>query len=245
MESVVKRLQRIGLTEYEAKVYLSLLNDHITTATKLSEKSGVPRTKIYSVLETLARRGWIKIYSGVPLLFKAIDPKDIFEKVKSEYADFLNSVKTTLEKEVIEMKEKFVIKKFDLGLENLKEEIKKAKTIQISNATTDFLKKISKAFSKDAAVKVLLFPGERKIADENVEFKEAEMKIVCIIKGKEVPSISVILDESRTFTVFKDPVDDYYIVDEMLYDECSKCFGEWYNLGWNAAQKTQGEDACQ
>ena len=154
-------------------------------------------------------------------------------------------MKTTLEKEVIEMKEKFVIKKFDLGVENLKEEIKKAKTIQISNATTDFLKKISKAFSKDAAVKVLLFPGERRITDGNIEFKEADVKIVCIIKGKEVPSMSVILDESRTFTVIEDPVEHYYIVDEMLYDECSKCFGEWYNLGWNATQETQSEDACQ
>ncbi len=57
--------------------------------------------------------------------------------------------------------------------------------------------------------------------------------------------MSVILDESRTFTVFKDPIDNHYIVDEMLYDECSKCFEEWYSLGWNATQKTQGEDVCQ
>lgn len=49
VESVVEKLKRIGLTEYEAKVYLSLLKDHLNSATKLSESSGVPRTKIYSV----------------------------------------------------------------------------------------------------------------------------------------------------------------------------------------------------
>jgi len=205
MESVVEKLRRIGLTEYEAKVYLSLLNNHVTTAAKLAEKSGVPRTKIYSVLETLAFKGWVKVYSGVPLLFKAVNPEEVFEKVKRDYVSFLDSVKATLERRVVETKEKFVIKKFDIGLENLKEEIKRAKTIEISNATTDFLKKISKAFSKDAVVKVLLFPGERKITGESIEFREAEVKIVCMIRGKEVPSISVILDESRTFTVVEDP----------------------------------------
>lgn len=237
MESGAEKLQKIGLTEYEAKAYLSLLNDHVTTASKLSEKSGVPRTKIYAVLEALAQKGWVKIYSGVPLLFKAVAPQAVFDKVKSEYSSFLESVQSSLNNEVNEMKEKFVIKKFDLGLENLKEEMKKAKTIQISNATTDFLKKVSKAFSKDVKVKVLLFPGEMKVNNGNIESKEAEVKIVCMIRGKEMPSMSIILDESRVFTAFEDPVEHRYIVDEMLYDECAKCFGEWYSLGWGAVEK--------
>jgi len=237
MESVVEKLQRIGLTEYEAKAYLSLLKDHLNSATKLSEKSGVPRTKIYSVLESLERKGWILIYSGIPLLFKAVDPRDVFKKVKKDYEEFLGAIQTTLKEEVKEMKEKFMILKFDVGLGSLKEEVKKAKTIWISNATTEFLKKMSDAFSKDAMVKVLLFPGERKINGKNVQFKEAGAKIVCMVRNKEVPSMSVILDESRTFTVFEDPVDHRYIVDEMLYDECSKCFAEWYNLGWDAAKE--------
>jgi len=237
MESVVEKLRRVGLTEYEAKAYLSLLKDHLNSATKLSEKSGVPRTKIYSVLESLQRKGWIKIYSGIPLLFKAVDPHDIFERVKKDYNEFLESVQTTLDKEVADLKEKFVIKKFDIGLKNLKEEIRKARTIWINNATTDFIKKLKDAFSEDAEVKVLLFPGERKTSDKNIRFKEAEMKIVSMVRNREVPSVSLILDETRIFTVFEDPVNHQYIVDEMLYDECTKCFLEWNNLGWNTAKK--------
>jgi HTH-type transcriptional regulator, sugar sensing transcriptional regulator len=53
MESVVEKLQHVGLTEYEAKAYLGLINTHFSTATQVSERSGVPRTKIYSVLESL------------------------------------------------------------------------------------------------------------------------------------------------------------------------------------------------
>lgn len=213
MESVVEKLQRIGLTEYEAKVYLSLLKDHLNSATRLSEKSGVPRTRIYSVLESLALKGWVRIYSGMPLLFRAVDPHDVFEDVKREYGEFLESIQTTLNREVMEVKEKFVILKFDIGLESLRGEVRKAKTIWISNATTDFLKKISNAFSKDVKGKVLLFPGEEKIDNKNLQFKESEIKIVCMVRNKEVPSMSIILDESRTFTVIEDPVDHRYIVD--------------------------------
>lgn len=237
MESVAEKLRKVGLTEYEARAYLGLLSDHLNTATKLSEKSGVPRTKIYSVLESLAHKGWIRIYSGIPLLFKAVDPRDVLERIKKDYEEFMESVEATLNKEVVEVKEKFMIKKFDVGLKNLKDEMRRAKTIWINNATTDFVKKVNDTFSEDAEVRVLLFPGERKTADKNVQFREAEVKIVCMVRNKEVPSMSITLDESRTFTVFQDPVKQQFIVDEMLYDECAKCFLEWNNLGWGSAKE--------
>jgi sugar-specific transcriptional regulator TrmB len=235
MESVVEKLRQVGLTEYEAKAYLALLNTHLNTATKVSEKSGVPRTKIYSVLETLKNKGWVRVYSGVPLLFKAVAPLKVFEKVKGDLEKVLESVQTTLKEEVNDMKEKFVIKRFDIGLEGLKQEIRKAKTVEINNATAGFVKKVSNAFRPDAVVKVLMFPGEAKPSKmRNVELKEAEVAIVTIMRNREVPSMSIILDEGRTFTAFQDPVDHKYIVDEMLYDECQRCFSGWSNLSWNA-----------
>ncbi len=239
MESVVEKLQRVGLTEYEAKAYLALLETHLSTATQASEKSRVPRTKIYQVLESLQRKGWVRIYSGVPLLFKAVEPAGVFEKVKEDYSRLLESVQTTLKKEVNNMKEKFVIKKFDIGLDGLKQEIRKAKTVEINNTTADFLKKINDSFGKDAVVRVLLFPDEEKISKmPRVEFKRAEVTIVSIVRNREVPSMSIILDENRTFTAFQDPVDHKYIIEEMLYDECSKCFSQWSGLSWSSATQT-------
>ncbi|MCW4044187.1 MAG: hypothetical protein NWE94_01555 [Candidatus Bathyarchaeota archaeon] len=236
MESVVEKLRQIGLAEYEAKAYLALLNTHLSTATRVSERSGVPRTKIYVVLESLRDKGWVRVYSGVPLLFKAVEPLRVFEKAKEDYAEFLASVQTTLKEEVNDMKEKFVIKRFDVGLEGLKEAIRKAKTVEINNATADFVKKVSSAFKQDAMVKVLLFPGEAKPSNmPNVQFKQAEIAIITIMRNKEVPSMSIILDEGRTFTAFQDPVDHKYIVDEMLYDECAHCFAGWSSLSWGSA----------
>ena len=239
MDSVVEQLLQLGLTEYEAKAYTALLNTHLCTATRASEKSSVPRTRIYQVLESLQRKGWGRVYSGVPLLFKAVEPAIVFENVKENYADLLESVKTTLKNEVNEMKEKFVVKKFDIGLEGLKAEIRKAKTVEVNNATNGFVKKISDAFGEKAVVRILLFPGETKPNGlRNAEFKQAEVAIVSIVRNKEVPSISIILDEGRTFTAFQDPVDHKYIVDEMLYDECAQCFSGWSSMSWNSATQT-------
>ena len=78
MDRTIEHLQKVGLTEYESKVYLSLLGSRFNSATLLAKRSGVPRTKIYTVLESLESKGWIKIYSGSPLLFKPVNPVKIF-----------------------------------------------------------------------------------------------------------------------------------------------------------------------
>jgi sugar-specific transcriptional regulator TrmB len=62
----------------------------------------------------------VRIYSGVPLLFKATAPKEVFEKIKEECGEFLDSVKSALKEEVREMKGKFVIKKFDIKLADIR-----------------------------------------------------------------------------------------------------------------------------
>jgi sugar-specific transcriptional regulator TrmB len=239
MKSVMEKLRQVGLTEYEAKAYLALLNTHLCTATQVSDKSGVPRTKTYATLESLAQKGWVRILSGVPLLFKAVNPMLVFESVKENYAKFLDAVQVTLTEKVNNnMCEKFVIKKFDIGLEGLKEEMKKAKTVEINNATVDFIKKTNNAFRSDAKIRVLMFPNETQPSNmPNVEFKQAEVAIVTILRNKEVPSMSIVLDEERTFTAFQDPVDHKYVVDEMLYDECQRCFSGWSSLSWNSLQE--------
>jgi len=231
------QLIKLGLSKYESMVYTTLLRFHLNSATMLAEKSGVPRTKIYQVLESLQEKGWIKVYSGAPLLFKASQPDDVIERIRKEQDTFLTQVQEVLKEEANIMKEKFVILKMDIGIENLKDEIRKAKTVWVSNATTDFIRRINDAFRDDAQVRVVLFPGEQKTDNFRIEWRESLMKVVKIYKGQEVPSISVILDEERTFSVLEDPKTLHYVVDEMLYDECTRCFVNFYNLGFNNAKE--------
>ena len=47
----------LGLSEYEAKTYISLIREGPSTARRLSMISNVPRTKIYGTLKKLIEKG--------------------------------------------------------------------------------------------------------------------------------------------------------------------------------------------
>lgn len=54
---ILKSLQIIGFTEYEAKVYLALLKEYPSTGYQVSKNSGVPRSMVYDALSRLHARG--------------------------------------------------------------------------------------------------------------------------------------------------------------------------------------------
>lgn len=49
-------LAELGLSSYEEKVYRTLLVTDVVTATELSDISGVPKGRIYDVLNSLTAR---------------------------------------------------------------------------------------------------------------------------------------------------------------------------------------------
>lgn len=52
-----KYLEEIGLSDKEASVYLALLGFDAATPSELSEKTGIKRSTVYVVLESLAKKG--------------------------------------------------------------------------------------------------------------------------------------------------------------------------------------------
>jgi len=80
MMEFLEKLKSIGLTEYEAKAYLALLNRAELTAEEVSVTSEVPLPRVYGVLEQLAEKGFIRILPGRPRKFEAFPPKKAFEQ---------------------------------------------------------------------------------------------------------------------------------------------------------------------
>ena len=69
-----KSLEKIGLTSYEIKSYGTLLKEGEITASEISEKSGVPYSKIYEVLSTLEEKGWLGSDNSRPTKYFAKSP---------------------------------------------------------------------------------------------------------------------------------------------------------------------------
>ena len=71
--------EHAGLSEYEAKVYMSLVMMGATKARKVSTRCGVPRTKVYGTLKKLMERGLVIEIPGQPRKFAPISPAVAFE----------------------------------------------------------------------------------------------------------------------------------------------------------------------
>ncbi|MEJ2150164.1 MAG: helix-turn-helix domain-containing protein, partial [Chloroflexota bacterium] len=54
---LLTKLVAVGFTEYEAKVYVALLQEYPATGYQISKKSGVPRSMVYEALGRLHARG--------------------------------------------------------------------------------------------------------------------------------------------------------------------------------------------
>ncbi|MGI0073363.1 MAG: TrmB family transcriptional regulator [Nitrosotalea sp.] len=87
-----KALEKVGLTSYEIKTYASLLKTGQITASDLSQKSGVPYSKIYEVLGTLEEKGWIGSDDSRPTQYFAKPPATAIQSTKQAFeTDFQNN----------------------------------------------------------------------------------------------------------------------------------------------------------
>lgn len=204
----IKILRMIGLTEYESKVYLSLISLISSTAGVLSKESEVPRSKIYSVLESLEKKNLIKIREGRPLEYDVIDPSESLNNFKSNLMkniDILQDnliklyenklpvndvpVTTILDIEKIMQKENHIIRKSNkiilirLGF-ILPEEI------------NTFRKNIKKLIENNVKVKIIAV-RECRINNQLISIEEIFSDIDVEVKYVNLPSAQLIIRDYK------------------------------------------------
>ncbi len=101
MESLIRRVKMLlmdmGLNDYQASALANLLYLGETKASILSRASGVPRVRIYGVLEELAKRGLIRIKPGRPAMYSPMPPRDVVSTLIAEARDEMRRRLETLE----------------------------------------------------------------------------------------------------------------------------------------------------
>lgn len=91
---LISNLEKLGLTENEAKAYIGLVSLREATAREIHELTNVPRAKIYEILKVLAKKGFLEVRQGSPTHYRAVDPKQVIGKIKDE---FINCAIETLD----------------------------------------------------------------------------------------------------------------------------------------------------
>jgi sugar-specific transcriptional regulator TrmB len=69
-----QRLTEVGFSKYEACAYLALIGHDDSTAVEVADRAGVPRQRIYDVLENLRAKELIEVREGRPTRHTARPP---------------------------------------------------------------------------------------------------------------------------------------------------------------------------
>jgi sugar-specific transcriptional regulator TrmB len=99
MADLVELLQQLGFSEYEARAYISLIENHPVNGYALAKTSGIPRANIYSVLQKLEGRGAI-----IPLeveggnVYNPVPPGDLLRGLSNRYSNILVTTQQLLER---------------------------------------------------------------------------------------------------------------------------------------------------
>lgn len=216
MNDDVHLLKGIGLTMYEAQAYVTLTSLISATAVEVSEKSSIPRSKIYDVLKKLNEKNFIEIEDGRPLIYTVKSPVEVLtrqkEKINQEIEDSITRLTNTYENGISQVQapiwriygvEKIIDKEVEI--------IKRAKTsvnMRIGFLFEGEAEALIKAFKKrNLEVNILASPTcyvNNEAIDTIEIFRDADINI----KRADVPFVKVLISDSKemmhTYTKFSE-----------------------------------------
>jgi sugar-specific transcriptional regulator TrmB len=93
-----KELQELGFTDYEAKIYISLLQNSPVTAYEISKNNALPRPNVYSALDSLEKKQAVQRASLDPVRFVPVSPANLFSRISKTVQDRCLALEAGLEK---------------------------------------------------------------------------------------------------------------------------------------------------
>lgn len=247
MSKIVKQLEVLGFTEYEARVLEALIDNDSMKAAEISARSGVPRGKIYSVLNSLSERGIVASGGG---------------KVNKYFARGVD----TLLKASVESQMASLVSARDKVLEELeRQRVKRGHPVQkegrLVTSTQDSIKSLSELVSKSKKELYLIsipswvlraiLPSLESAHDRGVKIrwvlpfgdrisgKDAPLKKISEIKVSSVkvePLVGIVeADMTHTSDVFVEG--DSLKLYESAWKRCAECGHDWAVEMWSRAKE--------
>ncbi|MBS3057487.1 MAG: TrmB family transcriptional regulator [Candidatus Diapherotrites archaeon] len=210
LEAVNGFLQRLGLTEYEARTLSSLFRLREAEAPEISRSAQVPKTRVYDVLERLMKRKLVIETYGRPKKYRVLESEAVFKELlngkKNEISDLereAGAIRSVISDSgaIAKSEGERVMKVKDRNdfIKILSQELGSAKSdvIAFTNFSKhhypEFADAIKKASSKKVKVRVLAkLPNEvahlsKEFAKSGVSHRDAEHGMhAYVVDGKKV-----------------------------------------------------------
>ncbi|KMY32098.1 transcriptional regulator [Lysinibacillus xylanilyticus] len=104
MELLIAQLKELGFTEYEAKAYTALVQKSHVSAYQVSKNSGIPRARIYDILDVLVEKGLVlKEETADQTTYSSIPVTVFLQQIQQRWQSNFTSISDQLEK--LEIKE--------------------------------------------------------------------------------------------------------------------------------------------
>ena len=211
LDAICQRLcEYLGLSEYEAKVYVALIEAGQGKARNLSITSGVPRTKVYSVLRKLIDIGLVVEIPEEPRRFAPTPPRralhtylESFQSMAENLVSVVSSLEESFKKaeseERLQRGEVWVIKGRQEILRKIREMLTKAKhSVDLAtneNGMVLLYKEFNRLFDEldERSVKVKIVTSN----SSNNQHVLSELKYMCKVKQAhfQLPMIYLCTDE--------------------------------------------------
>lgn len=103
-DDAVDALERLGLTSYEAKVFIALQKLGSGTAREVHRVADVPRSQVYSAAESLEERGLLDVQQSQPIQYRPVSIeaanetlRNRFERERDRAVEYLEAVRSDRE----------------------------------------------------------------------------------------------------------------------------------------------------
>ena len=92
MKELINKLETLGFTTYESKVFISMLKGYNQSAPEVAADAKIPKSSAYDILKSFAERGYCnEIQTPSKIRYEMIDPEIVKGKIENE----LNKLYTT------------------------------------------------------------------------------------------------------------------------------------------------------
>jgi len=96
-DTIIRHFQEVGLSLYEARVYVGLLRHGPQNGNELSKTSGVPSSKVYSTVEKMVSHGFVhSIKNNGSTQFVCIDPGELVTRLRKQFNDPIDYLEQAL-----------------------------------------------------------------------------------------------------------------------------------------------------
>lgn len=197
---IIRSFSDFGLNTYEAKSYLSLLERDRMTAVEVAKVSGVPRGRVYEILESLLAKGLCRSIPGKVNYYSAADPTVLKEKIAAR----LEAVEREVDKKKHELDS--LKKNSDDIIESLIPLFNKGRNNQSPLEFIEIIKdpyQMHKKFNElvaDSREEILIFTKPPySVPKEGLEEQSRQQNIACRkgIKLRSIHEIPDSIDEVR------------------------------------------------